>query len=158
MDIYLIAVGTRMPGWVQQGFEEYARRLQQDCRLYLKEVRAEKRQKNQPVAQIRSRELERIRQALPAGARLGLLDEKGRNWSTTDLAARLEDWMQESTPLALVIGGADGVDPELRRQADFVWSLSPLTLPHPLVRILLAEQLYRAWSIIKNHPYHRGEL
>lgn len=158
MDIHLIAVGTRMPDWVQAGYDEYARRMRQDCRLSLQEVKAEKRQKNQPVQQLRAREMERIHQALPAGARLGLLDEKGLSWSTLELAERLRSWMQESTPLALVIGGADGVDPELHRQADFVWSLSPLTLPHPLVRIVLAEQLYRAWSVIKNHPYHRGDV
>ena len=158
MELHIIAVGSRMPGWVTAAFAEYQKRLGGACRVLLQEVKSEKRLKHLTVAQVKAREKERIFAALPGTARLAVLDEGGRQWSTEELAAAFEQWVQDGRPLALVIGGADGLDGAVLERAEFVWSLSRLTLPHPLVRIVLIEQIYRAWSIMKNHPYHRGAV
>ncbi len=157
MELHIIAVGGRMPEWVSTAYAEYSKRLGNDCRVILQEVKSEKRLKHLTVAQVKAREKERIFAALPPTARLGALDESGRQWNTLELAAACGQWMQDGRPLALVIGGADGLDAAVLERAEFIWSLSRLTLPHPLVRVVLIEQIYRAWSIIKNHPYHRGE-
>lgn len=157
MELRIIAVGSRMPAWVETAYLDYARRLGPECGVSLQEIKSEKRLKHLTVEQVKAREKERIVAALPPGALLGVLDERGRQWDSRQLATRLQAWLQDGRPVALVIGGADGLHDELRQRADFIWSLSPLTLPHALVRIVLIEQIYRAWSIIKNHPYHRGD-
>ena len=155
MNIRLLAVGTRMPGWVAEGFAEYARRMPRECRLELVEIAADPRTKNSPVARIKSAECGRLLSAVPRGALTVALDERGQSWSTRELADRLENWLAGGRDVALLVGGPDGLDADCLDTAEQRWSLSPLTLPHPLVRVVVAEQLYRAWSLIQGHPYHR---
>ncbi|MDX1252347.1 MAG: 23S rRNA (pseudouridine(1915)-N(3))-methyltransferase RlmH [Gammaproteobacteria bacterium] len=156
MRIHLIAVGERMPGWVQQGYQEYAKRLPPECGLHLAEIAPGKRGKGASVARAVHDEGERMLAAIPRGSKVVALEVDGRPWRTGELAQRLEEWMRSGSDIALLVGGPDGLSPACRARANEQWSLSPLTLPHPLVRIVLAEQLYRAWSILKGHPYHRG--
>jgi 23S rRNA (pseudouridine1915-N3)-methyltransferase len=156
MNIHLLAIGERMPSWVQQGFAEYAKRMPVACRLRLTEIPAGKRGKNAPIERIRQDETDRLLAAVPKGAHPVALEVEGSPWSTATLADRLEHWMAAGPDVALLIGGPDGMTELARQQARELWSLSPLTLPHPLVRIVVAEQLYRAWSLLNNHPYHRA--
>jgi len=156
MNIHLIAVGDRMPRWVQEGFDEYAKRLPPECALRLVEIPAGRRGKNADLVRIMRDEAQRLLAAIPKGAEVVALEVGGRRWSTEQLAARLGDWMGSGRDLALLVGGPDGLTDEVRAAAGQLWSLSPLTLPHPLVRVVLAEQLYRAWSILRGHPYHRA--
>jgi 23S rRNA (pseudouridine1915-N3)-methyltransferase len=156
MQIHLIAVGEKMPRWVQDGYNDYAKRLPAECALRLIEVPAGKRGKNADVARIIRDESERMLAAIPKGAAVVALEVGGRSWSTEELAQNLDGWMGGGRDLALLVGGPDGLGVAARKAADQRWSLSPLTLPHPLVRVVLAEQLYRAWSILRNHPYHRA--
>lgn len=158
MKIHLIAVGERMPSWVAQGYQEYAKRLPPECSLHLVEIGLGKRGKNTNIERAIQDEGERMRAAIPRGCRSIALDVQGRLWSTPELARQMEYWMQGGCDVALLVGGPDGLAPECMAQADGMWSLSPLTLPHPLVRIVLAEQLYRAWSVLKGHPYHRESV
>lgn len=144
-----------MPGWVEQGYGEYAKRLPQECTLRLHEIPAGKRGKNADIARLRRQEGEKMVAATPKGVRVVALEVKGKAWTTEELAARMEAWMADGRDVALLIGGPEGIEPSVSAAADERWSLSPLTLPHPLVRIVVAEQLYRAWSVIKGHPYHR---
>jgi 23S rRNA (pseudouridine1915-N3)-methyltransferase len=155
LKIHLIAVGERMPGWVEAGFGEYAKRLPPECALRLVEISPGKRTKNSDIPRLRAQEGERILAAIPKGALAVALEVKGRPWTTEDLAARLGEWLQGGRDVALLVGGPDGLDEACRARADLQWSLSPLTLPHPLVRVVLAEQVYRAWTLLKGHPYHR---
>lgn len=155
MNIHLIAVGTRMPAWVNDGYLEYARRMPRECALRLVEVSPEKRGKKPDIARIRERECARLQAAVPRGAGVLVLDERGRSWTTRELADRLAAWLGDGRDLALLVGGPDGLHPDCLNAANERWSLSPLTLPHPLVRVLVAEQLYRAWSLLQGHPYHR---
>jgi 23S rRNA (pseudouridine1915-N3)-methyltransferase len=155
MQIQLIAVGTRMPAWVQEGFAEYAKRLPRECGLQLVEIPLGKRGKSADVQRAIAEEGERMLAALPRDCRVIALEVQGRTWSTEQLAGELEGWLGAGRDLALLVGGPDGLSEACRRRADQAWSLSPLTLPHPLVRVLLAEQLYRAWTLYKGHPYHR---
>jgi len=156
MVIHLIAVGDRMPRWVQQGYEEYAKRLPPECALKLVEIAAGKRGKNADLARVMRGETERLLGAVPKGANPVALEVDGRCWSTPELSNRLQEWMLSGQDIALLVGGPDGLSESARKAASAMWSLSALTLPHPLVRILVAEQLYRAWSILRNHPYHRA--
>lgn len=144
-----------MPGWVEAGYAEYARRLPHEARLILHEVPAGKRGKNADLARLLREEGERLLAAAPRGAHLIALERTGRVIDTAALAARLQDWQQQGVTPAILIGGPEGLDPACLAAAREQWSLSALTLPHPLVRVLLAEQLYRAWSIMAGHPYHR---
>lgn len=155
MRIYLIAVGDRMPGWVQEGYHEYAKRLPPECGLHLIEIPPGRRGKGVDVERTVHDEGERMLAAIPRGCRVFALDVPGRQWSTEDLSQKLADWMQGGCDVALLVGGPEGLSAACRQRAEGLWSLSLLTLPHPVVRIVLAEQLYRAWSILKNHPYHR---
>lgn len=155
MKISILSVGARPPQWVQAGVEEYTKRMPPECRVELVEIPLGKRAKGMPTDRIREQEGERILAAVPKGARVVALEVQGRPWSTEQLAGRLEDWQQEGRDVALLVGGPDGLAPACRERADELWSLSPLTLPHMLVRILLSEQLYRAWSITRGHPYHK---
>ena len=156
MHIHLIAVGTRMPAWVTSGYEEYARRLPRECRLKLIEIPLSKRRKTQSAEKNRQEEGRVMLAAVPDGATLIALDVRGKTWSTEVLATRLQDWLQAGRNIALLVGGPDGLADECLSRADLRWSLSALTLPHALVRVLLAEQLYRAWTVIQGHPYHRA--
>ncbi len=155
MQIHLIAVGNRMPGWVDEGYQEYARRLPSECALQLHEIPAGKRGKNADIVRLTRQEGEKMAAAIPKSARVVALEVKGKPWSTEQLAARLEHWLGDGRDVALLVGGPEGIEPGLSASADERWSLSPLTLPHPLVRIVVAEQIYRAWSLLKGHPYHR---
>lgn len=155
MQIHLIAVGTRMPGWVAAGYDEYARRLPRECELVLREIAPSRRGRNADIVRLREEEGARILAALSRDDYVVALEVGGTAWSTDELAGALNGWRQDGRRVALLVGGPDGLADCCRRRADRLWSLSPLTLPHPLVRIIVAEQIYRAWSIQKNHPYHR---
>ena len=144
-----------MPTWVNQGYEEYARRMPSECRLKLIEIPSARRTKAADTKRLLRQEGERMLGALPKNALVVALDVAGRQWHTEELAQQLDNWMHEGRDIALLVGGPEGLDPMCCEQADFSWSLSPLTFPHPLVRIIVAEQLYRATTILKHHPYHK---
>lgn len=156
MRIHLIAVGQRMPDWVTTAYQDFAKRLPGEYRINLVELAAGKRGKNADLVRAIADEGKRMLEALPRDCLVIALDEHGHNWSSKDLAAQLSDWSQGGRDVALLVGGADGLAPEVKQRADVTWSLSRLTLPHALVRVVLAEQLYRAWSLMNNHPYHRA--
>lgn len=161
MKARLLTIGNKMPNWVQSGFDEYYKRIQPMLSTEILELAAAKRAKNPSdanLAQYREQEGQTILASHATAAReqLWVLDVKGKMLSTEGLAEKLADAMQQGDDIALVIGGADGVSQEVLAKADMRWSLSALTLPHPLVRVVLMEQLYRAMSINHNHPYHRG--
>lgn len=156
MRIHLLAVGSKMPAWVEAGYDEYASRLPGECRLELREIAMARRGKNDSPARLMRQEAERIETALPTGVRRVTLEVGGQQWSTEQLSRQLESWMMAGRDVALLIGGPDGLDPVLSASAEQKWSLSKLTLPHPLVRVVVAEQIYRAWSLMRGHPYHRG--
>jgi 23S rRNA (pseudouridine1915-N3)-methyltransferase len=155
MRISLIAVGTKMPAWVSQGVEEYGKRMPRELKLDWCEIPLARRGKGVNAQQLCTREGQQIIKAIPAGDKVIALDVLGKRLSTEQLAQQLEDWQMSGDNYSLLIGGPDGLSRECLERADRRWSLSDLTLPHPLVRILLAEQLYRAWTITVNHPYHR---
>lgn len=155
MQIHLIAVGNRMPAWVSQGYEEFARRMPSECRLKLIEIPPAKRTKAADIKRLVRQEGERMLEALPKNAMVVALDVTGRQWRTEELAQQLDGWMHEGRDIALLLGGPEGLDPACREKAEQRWSLSLLTFPHPLVRIIVAEQLYRATTILKHHPYHK---
>lgn len=156
MKIHLLAVGTRMPDWIKSGYREYAERLPRECALNLVEIPAGKRGVNLDVARIVRDEGERLLAAVPVGSRRIALDERGQEWSTVELAEQLAGWLQDGRDLSLLVGGPDGLDSGCRARTDGLWALSRLTLPHPLVRVIVAEQIYRAWSLLHHHPYHRA--
>lgn len=151
----LVAVGKRMPGWVDEGFKEYNKRLPKDLRLHLIEVTPVNRSKPGSERNIIKEEDKRIRAAIPNRSLVIVLDDNGKHFTSLKLARNLEDWRKSGRDITFVVGGADGLHDTLIEEADFIWSLSRLTLPHALVRVVLAEQIYRAWSITQNHPYHR---
>ncbi|WP_075180665.1 23S rRNA (pseudouridine(1915)-N(3))-methyltransferase RlmH [Pantoea sp. 1.19] len=155
MKLQLVAVGTKMPDWVERGFMEYLRRFPRDMPFELIEVAAGKRGKNADIPRILDKEGELMLAAVGKGNRIVTLDIPGRPWDTPQLAGQLERWKQDGRDVSLLIGGPEGLAPACKAAAEQSWSLSPLTLPHPLVRVLVAESLYRAWSITANHPYHR---
>jgi len=155
MRINLIAVGTRMPSWVEAGVDEYRKRLPPELALNIREIPLGKRGKNADIARAIAQEGEAMLAAIGARDRVVALEVKGKAWSTEQLAQQLSAWQMGGDDVALLVGGPDGLAPNCQARANERWSLSPLTLPHPLVRVLLAEQLYRAWTINNNHPYHR---
>jgi 23S rRNA (pseudouridine1915-N3)-methyltransferase len=152
----LLTASNRQPAWVDEGAEEYARRLRGRCALELKTLPLARRTATTPVERAIHDEGERMLAAVPPGAQVVALLEKGKPWSTKELAAKLDGWMQRGAPVFLLVGGPDGLSPECVERADARWSLSNLTLPHGLVRVVVAEALYRAWSLLENHPYHRA--
>ncbi|TKB49102.1 23S rRNA (pseudouridine(1915)-N(3))-methyltransferase RlmH [Ferrimonas aestuarii] len=154
MKIKLIAVGTKMPDWVQKGFSEYQRRFPRDMPLELIEVTAGKRGKNADISRILEKEGEAML-AHCQGCRIVTLDIPGKPWDTPQLAQQLERWQMDGRDVAILIGGPEGLAPACKQAAEQSWSLSNLTLPHPMVRVMMAESLYRGWSINNNHPYHR---
>ena len=153
MKLYVVAVGHRMPAWVEAGFNEYAARMPREARIELKAVKPAAR--GGPVKRAVEDEGARILGALPRGALKVVLDEDGVLLDTMELSQHLTRWRQSGQDVAFIVGGADGLADAVKQAATFTWSLSPLTLPHGLARVLLAEQLYRALSILHNHPYHR---
>lgn len=152
--LIIVAVGHKMPAWVNDGFAEYTRRMPRETRIELVEIKPSMRAGGKTTEQVHEAERNRIEAALSAGCERVVLDERGQNWSTLELAETMKDWMRGGRDVAFIIGGSDGLHPELKRQGR-LWSLSRLTLPHGLVRVVLAEQLYRAVTVIHNHPYHR---
>lgn len=154
MRLVVVAVGQRVPDWAQTAWDDYAKRFPPELKLELKAVKTEPRA-SKTVAALLAAERERIEAAVPKGARIVALDERGTALATMALAARLKEWQLASQDVALVIGGPDGLDPAFKQAAHERIRLSDLTLPHAMVRVLLAEQLYRAWSVNAGHPYHR---
>lgn len=152
-----MCVGTRMPSWVREGYTEYARRFGGELRLRLVEIPLGVRGRAGDAARAIRQEGERMLAAVPRENRVVSLDIHGQSWSTEELAKRMAKWFSEGRDLSLLVGGPDGLAAQCRQRADDSWSLSRLTLPHGLVRVLVAEQVYRAWSLLRNHPYHRGE-
>jgi 23S rRNA (pseudouridine1915-N3)-methyltransferase len=155
MRIHLIAAGTRRPAWEREGFAVYAKRLPRECALTLTEVAVPRRGAGADLARLVDREGEQMLRRVPRDARVVALDERGTAFHTRALAARLQTWMHDGRDLALLVGGPDGLAPACREAAELTWCLSPLTLPHGLVRVVVAEQIYRAWSVVSGHPYHR---
>ncbi len=154
MRLVIVAVGQRVPDWAQTAWDDYAKRFPYELKVELKAIKTEPRG-SKTVEQLYAAERKRIEEAIPKGARIVALDERGTNLRTIALAERLKDWQMGGGDVALVIGGPDGLDPEFRQAAHERIRLSDLTLPHAMVRVLLIEQLYRAWSVNANHPYHR---
>lgn len=154
MKLVVVAVGQRVPDWAQVAWDDYAKRFPPELRLELKAVKTEPRA-SKTLAALLAAERERIEAAIPKGSRVVALDERGTALTTVALAARLKDWQLGADDVALVIGGPDGLDAAFKQAAHDRIRLSDMTLPHAMVRVLLAEQLYRAWSINANHPYHR---
>ncbi|HQY77190.1 MAG TPA: 23S rRNA (pseudouridine(1915)-N(3))-methyltransferase RlmH [Rhodoferax sp.] len=154
MRLVIVAVGQRVPDWAQTAWDDYAKRFPHELKVELKAVKTEPRG-SKTIEQLYAAERKRIEEAIPKGARIVALDERGTSLRTTALAERLKEWQLGGGDVALVIGGPDGLDPEFRQAAHERVRLSDLTLPHAMVRVLLIEQLYRAWSINANHPYHR---
>jgi 23S rRNA (pseudouridine1915-N3)-methyltransferase len=155
MKLWILAVGNRMPGWVDAAFGDYAKRMPREARIELLEIKPEKRVGGKSVTQIQEAEQGRILAALPHDCELVALDERGGEMGTLELAESMKDWLAGGRNVAFAIGGADGLHEDVKRRARRLWSLSRLTLPHGLVRVMLAEQLYRAMTVIQNHPYHR---
>jgi len=155
MRISIVAMGTRMPAWIYQGVEEYRVRLPRELGVEWKELPLAQRGKGVSPEQLREKEGRQMLRAVPAADRVIALDVRGKSQSTGDLARQLGEWQMSGDNFSLLIGGPDGLSQECFDRAERRWSLSDLTLPHPLVRVILAEQLYRAWTITVNHPYHR---
>ncbi len=155
MRLHLLAVGTRQPSWIREGVETFVRRMPRECALKLVEIPSAHRGKANAGEGAVRKEGERILKAVPDGALVVALDVAGIPWSTQRLSEELQQWRQNYDDVALLIGGPDGLSPECLNRASRTWSLSALTLPHGIVRIVAAEQIYRAWTIINGHPYHR---
>jgi 23S rRNA (pseudouridine1915-N3)-methyltransferase len=152
----ILAVGHRMPAWVTAAYEEYAKRMPREMSLHLKELKpAQRSNASGDTPRWLKTEAEHIDAAVPQNALRVVLDERGRSFPTRTLAEHLKRWRNDGRDIAFIIGGADGLDDTIKSGADLLWSLSPLTLPHGLVRVVLAEQLYRASSLLAGHPYHR---
>ena len=156
MQLLVAAVGLRMPRWVNEAWTEYSRRMPPGLSMSLREINLAKRGKNADTRRLTAVESNALYDAMPKRARVIALDVQGQAWSTEKLASNLEQWMGEGRDVGFMIGGPDGIAADIMQKADNRWSLGPLTLPHPLVRVVLAEQLYRAWTITQNHPYHRA--
>jgi 23S rRNA (pseudouridine1915-N3)-methyltransferase len=155
MQLVIAAVGHKMPDWIETGFAEYAKRMPPECRLQLKEIKPVERSGSKTAETVMAQERTRIEAAIPKGSRIIALDERGKDITTVQLSQLLIQWQQHGRDVTFAIGGADGLDAGFKGAADMLIRISSLTLPHGMVRVLLAEQLYRAWSITQNHPYHR---
>lgn len=156
MKLYIVAVGQRQPAWADEAVADYLARFPADFSVTLKEVRAEARTAGALVERLLAAEAERLRTAIPAGGVTIVLDERGKDWTTAQFAEAIGRWRDAAETVSFVIGGPDGLDPQVKRSARVQLRLSSLTLPHALARVLLAEQLYRAWSLLAGHPYHRA--
>jgi 23S rRNA (pseudouridine1915-N3)-methyltransferase len=155
MRLIVAAVGQRQPAWADAAWDDFAKRFPAECRLELKALKTEPRSSGKSATQCMAAEAQRFESALPKGARRVVLDERGTRLTSAQLAERLRFWLGDGRDVALLIGGPDGLDPALKATADETLRLSDLTLPHTLARVLLAEALYRAWSLTAGHPYHR---
>ncbi|OIR19242.1 ribosomal RNA large subunit methyltransferase H [mine drainage metagenome] len=155
MKLLILAVGNKMPSWIAEGFNEYAKRMPREAKIELIEIKPEPRTSGKTATQIMEAEAQRIKSALPASALCIALDERGATPTTRQLARQMQDWMRQGRDVAFIIGGADGLHESIKQAAQELLALSAFTLPHGMVRVLLAEQLYRAHSLMHNHPYHR---
>lgn len=155
MRLKIIAIGTKMPAWVQAGFDDYVRRMPHELKVELIELTAGQRSKGSDIKRAMAKEGEAMLRAIGASDKVVALDVLGKPWSTAKLAHQLHSWKFDGCDYCFLIGGPDGLSAECLARADVTWSLSPLTLPHPVVRVVLAEQLYRAWTINVGHPYHK---
>jgi 23S rRNA (pseudouridine1915-N3)-methyltransferase len=155
MKLIIVSVGHKMPDWITTGFNEYTKRMPREAQIALLEIKPEPRTTGKTTAQIMEAEAQRILGVLPQNCRRIALDERGTQPTTRQLAAQMQDWMREGGDVAFIIGGADGLHESVKQAAQQLLALSALTLPHAFVRVLLAEQLYRAYSMMHNHPYHR---
>jgi len=159
MVIHLLAAGNKLPPWIASGYDEYAKRMPRECRLQLEELPLLRRGRGHSPEEIKRKEGERMLQTIEAiqpRPYLVALDSQGREWSTEELSRQLGRWLQSGGNVALLIGGPDGLSAECLARADAIWSLSALTFPHHLVRVVVAEQIYRAWTLLQGHPYHKG--
>ena len=154
MKLFLVAVGQRQPAWTEAAYDDFAKRFPAEMRLELKAVKAEPRSSKTPE-QLMAAEASRLSAALPKGVRRVVLDEHGTRLTTVQLSQRMKAWMGDGRDVAFIVGGPDGLDVALKQSADETLRLSDLTLPHAFVRVWLAEALYRAWTVMVNHPYHR---
>ena len=155
MQVRLITVGSKMPAWVETGYQEYNRRLGQEVRLELIETPLNRRSKGANVNRLQEKEATHMLAAVGTGDLIITLEIGGKAWSTDQLAQNMGGWLQDGRNVSLLVGGPEGLHPLCLARANLRWSLSALTLPHPLVRVVVAEQIYRAWSILRNHPYHK---
>jgi 23S rRNA (pseudouridine1915-N3)-methyltransferase len=155
MKLLILAVGHKMPSWISEGFIEYSKRLPREAKIELIEIKPEPRTTGKSVSQIMEAEAQRIQAALPKDVLRIVLDERGAHWSTRQLTQQMKDWLSGGRDVAFIIGGADGLHESVRSSANQLLALSAMVLPHGMVRVLLAEQLYRAHSLLNNHPYHR---
>ena len=155
MQLIIAAVGHKMPGWIETAFGEYAKRMPPELRIQLKVIKPVDRSASRTAETVMAQERSKIEAAIPKGGRIIALDEHGKDLSTMQLSQYLSQWLQDGRDVTFVIGGADGLDAGLKANADQKIRISSMTLPHGMVRVILAEQLYRAWSITQNHPYHR---
>lgn len=156
MQVTVIAVGHRMPDWIEEGYKEYAKRMPPEWHFGLKELKPIDRSGSKTAQTVMAGEATKILSAIPKNARIIALDEHGKDVTTVQLANNMKQWQQDGRDIVFIIGGADGLDPDLKKKADMLMRISSLTLPHGMVRVLLTEQLYRASSILQNHPYHRS--
>ncbi len=155
MRLRLLTITHKAPSWIQQGYEEYAKRLPASCALDLIEIPAEKRGTNADIKRLTEKEGEKMLAHIKPGDLIIALDVKGKSWSTEQLSQQLATWQEKGRDVDLLVGGPEGLAPACLQKAEQSWSLSPLTFPHILVKLIVAEQIYRAWTILQNHPYHR---
>ena len=155
MKLHIIAIGQKMPDWINAGFVEYAKRMPRETQTLLTELKPEKRASGKTTAQIKAAERDRILTSIPPNSTVWALDEHGEQLTTLSLASHLRDCLGSGRDISFIIGGADGLHDDIKQHGEKLFSLSRLTLPHGLARVLLVEQLYRAWSVTRNHPYHR---
>ena len=154
MKLRILSVGHKMPDWVETACSEYLKRMPREASIEIVEIKPDKRASGKNAEVVQEAEAKRILEAAGKDYLIAL-DERGQEVTTVQLAARMETWLTSGRDIALVIGGADGLHASVKSRADWLWGLSKLTLPHGMVRVLLAEQLYRAWTVIQHHPYHR---
>lgn len=155
MKITVIAVGLKMAAWSSEASEDYLHRFPSDWKVELKTVKAEDRN-TKSIPKVMEAEAERIRASIPRDAIIVIMDERGHDLTSQKLAQQINKWGNQGRPIAFIIGGADGIDPNLKAECSYMLRLSSLTLPHAMARVLLLEQLYRSWSLLHNHPYHRA--
>lgn len=155
MRILILCIGSRVPAWVTEGFQDYARRLPRECRLELRAFPVGREPGPGNSERRRVSEGQQLLAAVPRDSQVGVLDVRGAQWSSIEVSRKIDTWLSSGRDVALLIGGPDGLSPACLETASFSWSLSSLTFPHALVRLLVAEQLFRGWSILRNHPYHR---
>ncbi len=155
MRIDIIAVGKRMPDWIDKAVNQYQKRLPDHLNFSLTEITPASRTKKNSIENYQRQEEEKIMAAIKPGSQTLVLDEHGKQFGSAELAKIMKQWMDDNQSVSFIIGGADGISDTLKKQSHSLWSLSALTLPHGLVRVLLTEQIYRAWTILNNHPYHR---